>query len=143
MRVGNQWIDPAGVVPTYVWQVNHNEETPVGKSRQMADGAPTSNLGLIPQQGAATPLVFTLKGTFFDDNQHAQNLKFWQLCEGQTVYWQDFNNNLYEVLITDYEAERKAVARNPKFPDQTYIWQYTITMRVITALSGPWVGVTP
>ncbi len=109
----------------------------------MADGAPTSNIGLIPQQGAATPLIFTIKGRFFDDNQHAQNLAFWELCEGQSIYWQKFNGDKYEVMITDYEANQIRASRNPKFPDKSYIWEFTLTMRVLTALTGPYVGVVP
>lgn len=143
MRTPNQWIDPAGILATYNWPVNHSSEEPLTKSRQMADGAPTSNIGLIPQQGSATPLIWKLKGTIFDDNQHAQNLAFWEACEGRSIYWQDFHGDKYEVIITDYEPNRKAVARNPKFPNQQYIWEYTITMRVLTVFSGPWVGVVP
>lgn len=142
MRSPNQWLDPAHGT-FYQWPVNHNEEQPIGKSRQMADGAPTSNIGLIPQQGAATPLIRTLKGNMFDDAQHAANLHYWQLCEGQSIYFVEFNADTYEVIITDYEANKKRVARNPRFPAKTYIWEYTVTMRVLRALSGPWAGVTP
>lgn len=141
-RTPNHWINPK-TNASYAWPVNHREEDPVGKSRQMGDGAPTSNIGMIPQQGAATPLIKTLKGRFFDDAQNAANLIYWELCEDHSIYFQDFNGDLYEVIITDYAPTRVAVARNPKFPELTYVWDYTITMRVLTAFSGPWAGVSP
>jgi hypothetical protein len=142
MRAPNVFRDPATGV-TYNWAVNHTEESSIAKSRQMADGGATDNIGLVPQQGAATPLILTWKGTFFDPEQLTEFLHFWELCEDHSIYLTDFAGDLYEVLITDFSPQRVAANRNPKFPDLTWVWTYDITMRVLTAFSGPWVGVSP
>lgn len=141
MRTPNIFQDPAGIVPAYSWPVNHNEEQPINKSRQMADGAPTSNIGLIPQQGAATPLIFQWKGSIFDPAQHDAFIQWWELCEEQTIYLTDYRGNQYEILITDFQPQTMAVTRNPRFPDLTYYWEYTFIFRIIKPLSGPWRGV--
>jgi hypothetical protein len=144
-RSPNLFIDPAGRVADYSWPINHTTEDQVGRSRQMADGAPTSNMGLIPQQGAATPLVLTWKGTILTKAHLQAMIDWWMLCEGQTIYVQDFAGSRYEVLITDFAPTRRAVARNPQDPTHApyNVWDYTLTMRVVTTLSGEWTGVVP
>lgn len=126
---------------TYRWPVNHETAEPITKSRQMADGAPTSNIGLIPQQGAATPLILQWKGKIFDPAQHDAFIQWWQLCEEQTIYLTDFKGNQYEVLITDFSPQEIACARNPRFPDLRYYYEYTFIFRVVRVISGPWAGV--
>jgi hypothetical protein len=79
----------------------------------------------------------------FDDNQHAQNLAFWQLCEDHSIYFLEFNADLYEVIIAEYDANKKACARNPKFPNKQYTWGYTMVLRVVLALTGPYAGMAP
>ena len=108
----------------------------------MVDGAQTDNIGLIPQQGSATPLILQWTGSFFDPAQLSAFLAWWQLCESQSVYLTDFSGDEYEVLITDFVPQRKIAMRNPRFPDLTWTWDYTITFRVLRAISGPWVGVS-
>jgi len=144
-RSPNIFIDPAGVVPSYSWEINHSEEESIAKSRQMADGAATDNMGMIPQQGAATPLILSWKGTILTKNQLDKMLQFWELCEEQSIYIQDFSGASYEIIITDFQPQRVAAARNPR--DQAnaplWTWSYTLIMRVLQVFSGDWVGVTP
>jgi hypothetical protein len=143
-RVANLFTNPVDA-STFAWPINHNEEQPVGKSRQMADGAPTSNIGMIPQQGSATPLVMQWKGTILTKAHHVAMLQWWQICEGHSIYLTDFVGSQYEILITDYQPQRKAVAqnRNDTTNMPTWIIEYTFTFRVLRVISGPWVGVTP
>lgn len=141
-RLPNIFRDPKGVRPQYAWQINHSEEQPVSKSRQMGDGAPTSNVGLIPQQGPATPIIFQWKGTIFDIGQLTEMLAWWQLCETQSIYLIDFSGAEYEVIIEDFAQNRKGVARNPRDVTRPWIWEYTINMRILHVYSGEWFGVT-
>lgn len=141
MRVANQFVDPKGHLATYHWPLNHSEETQVTKSRQMADGATTDDIGLIPQQGAPAPLIFEWKGTILDPAQLAAMLQWWALCETQTIHLIDFATDAYEVLITDFLPTRKAVAVNQRAANKPWIWEYTITFRVLAVLAGPWLGV--
>lgn len=139
-RVANQFINPktGGV---YHWPLNHNEESQVTKSRQMADGATTDNMGLIPQQGAPSPLIFEWKGRILDPAQFTAMIGWWKLCETQTIHLIDFAGDGYEVLITDFLPVRTAVAANQRSPGKPWIWTYTLTMRVLTVFNGPWLGV--
>lgn len=141
-RTPNVFTDPATGL-TYAWPLNHNEEGDIGKSRQMADGAPTSNIGLIPQQGAATPLILNWKGTILKRDQLVQMIAWYQLCEFHSIYVSDAAGNQYEVLISDFTAQKKPAARNPQDPVNapTWYWTYTITMRVLRVLAGEWAGV--
>jgi hypothetical protein len=142
-RVGNQFVDPAGRVPTYVWPINHNEESQITKSRQMVDGAPTSNIGLIPQEGSPAPLIFEWKGTILVEAQLTAMLQWWALCETQTIHVVDFAGDAYEVLITDFLPIRVALGANPRQANMPWKWTYTLTMRVLTVFSGPWQVVAP
>jgi hypothetical protein len=140
-RTANVFTDPAGVLAAYPWPINHLTESQVTKSRQMADGAPTSDIGLIPQQGPPSPLIFEWSGTILDEAQHRQFLIWWVLCEVHSIFLTDFAGSIYEVLITDYLPTREAVARNPRFPNQLWIYKYSMTLRILTVFSGPWLGV--
>jgi hypothetical protein len=142
MRTPNVFTDP-NTGNTYSWPTNHNEEGDIGKSRQMADGAPTSNIGLIPQQGAATPLILTWKGTILKRAQLVAMISWYQLCETQSVYVSDAAGNQYEVLITDFTAQRQRAALNPQDLASApfWYWTYSLTMRVLRVLAGEWAGV--
>lgn len=142
VRKSNQFIDPAGVVPTYNWTINHTEEEEVQNSRQMSDGAPTSDIGLLPQQGPPKPLRFQWKGTIFTQTDFDQMVFWWVLCENHSIYLNDFNNSQYEILIEDFNPKRHPVAWN-KRGGIPWIWDYTIIMRVLTVISGDFAGRTP
>lgn len=141
-RLPNIFIDPRTNVQ-YQWPINHTSEDTTGKSRQISDGAPTSNVGLIPQQGASTPLKLTWKGTMFDILQVVATTGWWNLCETQTIYLQDFSGASYEVIIEDFHTLRKSVVRNPRMPGQAWQWEYTIVIRVLKIFAGEWFLVKP
>lgn len=143
MRTPSIFTNPA-TGATYLWPVNHDEEDATGKSRQMSDGAPSKNVGLIPQQGAPTPLVLSWKGKIFTKAQVEAMIAWWELCEDQSIYVTDPAGSTYEVLITDFTEQRQPVAANRWDPVNapTWIWTYTLVMRVLNVLSGEWSGVT-
>jgi hypothetical protein len=143
-RIPNIFTNPVNNA-TYSWPINHNEENEFGKSRQMGDGAPTSSMGLIPQQGASTPMVLEWKGVILTKAHLLQMIFWYQLCESQTIYVSDAAGNKYEVLITDFTEQKKPAAFNPRDPTNApyWTWDYTLTMRVVRVISGEWAGVTP
>lgn len=136
-RIPNQFIDPNGVAPTYAWTINHEEEEEVQNSRQMASGAPVSDIGLIPQQGAPFPLVFQWKGTLFTQGDKDIMDAWFALCETQSIYLTDFTGSAYEILITDWNVQRVGVAWNRR-GQVPWLWKYTIIIRVLTVLEGDW-----
>lgn len=143
-RTPNYFIDPK-TGHQYQWPLNHSSEEAVGKSRQMSDGAATDNIGLIPQQGSASPLILNWKGRILTYAQLTAMLGWWELCEAQSVYVQSYSGSRYEVIITDFQPQVVAVAQNRHDPVNapTWVWDYTLTMRVLRSLRGEWVGVTP
>lgn len=137
VRRSNIFTDPAGVKAQYTWTINQSEEEEVQRSRQMGDGAPTQDIGLMPQQGANYPLVFQWKGTIFTQADKDAMDSWYALCDSQSIYLTDFDGNEYEVLITDWGAQRVAVAWNRR-GQIPWLWKYTITIRVLNVLSGDW-----
>jgi hypothetical protein len=139
MRTANKFIDPAGIVPTYAWPINHEKEEKSGKQRNVTNTAPTGNVGLVKEINAASPLQMTWKGQIFTKAQVTQMWKWWQLCESQTIFLEDFAGEKYEILIEEFDPVRVAVARN--LHDQanapTWIWEYTFMFSVIGILTGP------
>lgn len=137
VRKSNQFIDPAGVKATYAWTINHSEEEAVTRSRQVGDGAPSSDIGLLPQQGVSYPLVFQWKGSLFTQADKDIMDSWYGLCEDQSIFLKDFDDNQYEVLITDWVPQRVPVAWNHRGQIPWY-WTYTIIIRVLTVMSGDW-----
>lgn len=142
----NLFTDPIlGTI--YSWPTNHTTEEPVHKTRQMGDGAPTSNVGLNPQQGADGPIVFIWKGKMFLDAEVAAIMHWWHLCSTQTILATDFTGAQYELIITDFDPQRVPCVANPRIrdgsPNTYYTWDYTMTMRIIRAYSGIWAVFDP
>jgi hypothetical protein len=139
----NRFTNPADG-SFYDWQVNHSTESAFGKSRQITESANTANTGLIKQQGDAQPLKMKLQGTIFHKHQHEEFVRFWQLCESQTIIFKDFAGDEYEVLIISYDPVRKRTVRNPRdFANAPlHYWSYELEMEVIRVISGTWAGVT-
>jgi hypothetical protein len=138
----NRFTNPADGT-FYDWQVNHSDEGGFGKDRQIAYSANTANTGLIEQQGDATPLLIKLTGTIFHKHQIEEFIKFWKLCENQTVYFKDFAGEEYEVLITSFVPVRKRTVKNPRdfAHAPLWYWTYELELNVVRVISGLWVGV--
>ncbi len=139
----NRFTNPADG-SFYDWQVNHSTESAVGKSRQITESANTANTGLIKQQGDSQPLKMKLQGTIFHKKQHEEFVKYWQLCESQTIIFKDFTGDEYEVMIVSYEPVRKRTVRNPRdFANAPlWYWSYEMELEVIRVISGTWAGVS-
>lgn len=143
MRTPNQFIDPA-TGNTYSWPVNHNEEGEFGRSRSMQRTAPSkSGIGLGRQQGEDSPMILQLKGVILHKAQRDAMIAWYALCESQTIYFQDFSGDKYEVIITSFKPTRRGVARNHADLANMPLWvyDYTLEMEVITTLAGAWTGV--
>ena len=138
-RQSNTFTDPNGVYTTYVWPINHETEEMVQNSRQMGDGAATTDIGLVPQQGAPFPLVFLWKGKIFTQADKSLMDAWYGLCQWQSIYLTDFSGSKYEGIITDWHTQRVPVAwqRRGNLP---WYWQYEFTFRVFTVISGDWIA---
>jgi hypothetical protein len=139
----NRFTNPADG-SFYDWQVNHSTEGSFGKSRQITESANTANTGLVKQQGDAQPLKMKLQGTIFHKKQVEEFVRFWQLCESQTIIFKDFTGDEYEVLILNFDPVRKRTVRNPRDAKNAplWYWTYELEMEVIRVISGVWAGVT-
>lgn len=140
--VRNRFTDPL-TGSFYDWQVNHSTENAFGKARQVTESANTANTGLIKQQGDASPLQIKLAGTILHLAQHKEFIRFWELCESQTIIFRDFTGDEYEVMITSYLPLRKRTIRNPRdFANAPlWYWSYDLEMDVVRIIKGVWEGV--
>lgn len=139
-RIPCQFQDPAGVVADYNWAINYLTESPMGRKRSESVTAPTNNTGVVRQQGTEAPINRQLSGTILTEAQHSAFIQWWVLCRTQTIYFQDVNGDLAEVLIVDYEAQKNYTAWNTKDPVNApyHYYTYTLTMDIITQISGSW-----
>jgi hypothetical protein len=138
-RTANKFIDPAGVVPTFTWPLNHETEEKAGKQRSITNTAPTGHVGLVKEVNDAGALSVTWKGKCLTKAHVTEMWRWWQLCESRTIFLEDFAGEKYEILIEEFDPVRKAVARN--LHDQAnapiWIWEYTFTFSVMAFITGP------
>lgn len=142
----NRFTNPANG-DHYDWSVNHSDEEPTGKARNISRTANTGNVGAVRQQGDDGATVLTFSGKI---NTRAQLQQFWAwyvLSKTQTIYLTDYDGQEYEVLITAFQPKRvrklMSVSRDPGMPYHYYT--YTITMEVLRFIAGDMAsaGVTP
>lgn len=139
----NLFIDPR-TGAQYAWQVNHDTEESVGRQRPVTSITTTNGTGRIVQQGDEAPLKLKLSGTILHAAQFAQMRAFYDLSRTQTIIFQDFAGDRYEVVIDDFEPLRKRTARNPRDSSiGLHYWTYTIEMTVVRVISGAWAGTSP
>jgi hypothetical protein len=139
----DMFINPASGV-TYEWPINHSDETQFGRSRSITTGGNTGHTGLALQQGDDAPMVLELSGTILHQAQFNAFVQWFALCAHQSVHFQDFAGDRYEVIITDFLPLRKRTLRNPRDASiPLHYWTYTLKMQVLGFVAGPWVGVTP
>lgn len=149
--IHNKFIDPV-TLTEYQWPINHSEEDEAGPERSIEHTAPTGTqsgqggsggaVGLVRQEGDVTPVVWNLRGKIFDPAQHAQFITWFERCSRRTIFWSDPAGDVYEVRIVSYKPKRRGVARNPHYPDVPWIWEYSMLIEVVDAITGPWVGAT-
>lgn len=141
----NKFIDPAGNRTTYNWQINHDEEDDFGKTRNVDHGANTANTGLVKQQADDGPMVIRVRGTILHAAQIEEMIQWFKLSGTQTIYFEDFTGDQFEVLVTSFKPTRQKTIKNPRdFTNAPYwIWKYELEMEVIAFRTGNiWEGVT-
>ncbi len=143
-RTPNVFTNPA-TGETYQWPINHASENAAGKKRNITYSAPTDQNGLLPQQGDDDPLVLSWTGTMLTKAQHDAFWQWYALSRTQTIYISDFAGNTWEVTITNFQPQRRAVARNPRDPlnAPTWVYDYTIEMAVVSIISGGMMVIRP
>lgn len=144
-RTPNYFSNPANG-DRYDWPVNHDTEDAVSKARSITRSATTSNVGIVRQQGDDGPLTLKLSGTILHRDQLRAFWHWYALCRTQTIYFYDFDNQGYEVQITEFSPVRKRTLRNPRDPSAPlHYWTYSISLDVYALLEGDMAdaGVTP
>jgi hypothetical protein len=142
----NQFINPQnGVV--YSWLVNHSEEQAAGKARNITRTAPTGATGLVRQQGDDGPYLIQLAGKILDRSQLQMFWLCYATCRTQTLHFLDYDNQRYEVQITDFAPQRVRKENSPQRDPTTplHYWTYTMTLEVYAFIAGDMhdAGVTP
>lgn len=139
----NRFTNPA-TGEFYEWAVNHSTEDQFGRQREVTNVPTTGGAVRVLQQGDEGPLVLSLTGTILHSDQFAQMRAFFDLARQQTIYFDDFAGDSYEVIITGFQPTRQRTVRNPRDPSIPYhYWTYTINMQVVRVLAGSWVGTAP
>jgi hypothetical protein len=131
----NYFINPA-TAEQYAWLLNHEDKGDEGteKKRSITTTANTGNVGLIRQQSSDEPLILKRKGKIIDTTQEKEMWRWFQLCKTQTIYFVEFNEDAYEVQITDLKMKRIGAARVRS--GEPYFVEYEIEMEVYTVLTG-------
>jgi hypothetical protein len=134
----NRFIDPAGVKDDYDWLVNHTEEEDAGKTRTITRTAPTSNVGLVKQQGEEGPSILRFSGTILDRSQFRAFWEWYMLCNTQTIHFRDFDEQVYEVQITSFVPKRVRKLLSPQRDASlpNHYWTYTMEMEVYSYVDG-------
>jgi hypothetical protein len=130
-----KFIDPAAILPDYVWQVNHSDEDDTQLQRDWERTATTAGTGFVRQQGPRSPQTFRFNGTILHLNQFQQMYAYFLACDTRTIYFRDFEGHKYEVLIRAFNYKRQRTVRNPRDTSiPLHFWTYTIEMEVIQYL---------
>jgi hypothetical protein len=133
----NKFINPANG-HTYEWHRNHESEDAAGKTRAITGTANTGNVGRVRQQGMADPYERRLKGRIV---HRAQFIEFWtwfQLCDTQTIVFEDHEGFQYEGQITAFTPRivRKEYSPTPDPGMPRHFYEYDMSFQVYRFISG-------
>lgn len=131
-RIANRLYNAAAGV-SFAFAINHSEEEPLVLRRQYEPGAPAT-VGLSRQQAADT-LRLTLRGTILDPAQKTALDTLYDFCEQDTLAYEDYARELYEVVIVSWDARPERVARNP-LTSGLFVWRFSLELEVVTVLAG-------
>lgn len=143
--VRNRFYDPA-TGQSYDWHINHSDEDQHGKQRNIehtgiTGGFTGGSIGLVRQQGAASPTLLSYSGTIFHAAQYAAMWDYFQRCESRSIHFRDFEGHEYEVQIVAFEPKRQRTLKNPRDSSiPLHYWTYSIRMEVLRVISGPLTG---
>lgn len=132
MTVKNVFTDPV-TGDGYTWHHNHGWD---GDERNGVQNAATWSAAtggtMLPQFGEAQADLWTLRGTILRRAQHEAFLTWAAISREQTIYFTDFDEVTYEVVIQHYSWQRVGVGRNPQDADMSYnIFRYTLELLVL------------
>lgn len=133
----NLFIDPVNGA-TYTWAVNHRTEEVNGRQREITQlhpvGAGWAPSDVTSQQGETTPRKMRLGGRAFTIIQHSYFLIYYYLCRTQTVLFHHGADDVtYEVLVTAYEFQRRAVTRAPR--GDAHVFDYTMELEIVAEVT--------
>lgn len=122
---------------TYTWHINHGWGGEQRSGGELALSFATTTAGNpIPQYGELQPESWTLSGTILHRAQHEEFVEWAALCATQTIYFRDFDNAEYEVVITAYRPKREGVMRNSNDASMPYhIFRYELTMTILREIT--------
>lgn len=127
-----QFRDPLGLLATYIFAVNHSEESANEQTRDVTRTANTSGTGFVRQQSASSPEVRKWTGTILQKSQYDAMQAYYLACSTRTVFFTDFTGVEKEVVITSFNPTRKRTQRNQRDPSIPFhYWTYELTMEVI------------
>lgn len=139
------FIDPK-TLTVYEWPVNHSPDGDEGnqKQRSISQSANTGNVGLVRQQSGDQGVTLKRSGAILTVPHEQEFWRFYKLCEGQTIYFVEFNGDAYEVQIVSYDP-KKVGSSGPSKNGLGYFVKYTMEMAVFNFLAGSAfaAGVTP
>lgn len=107
----NKFIDPRND-HEYEWHINHEDEDGFGRTRGITTGAPTGQgdddckIGLVRQQGEMAPFTIRVRGKILHRQQYIEFWKWFQRCNDHSIFWRDFDDQKWEVIITNLETPR-------------------------------------
>lgn len=131
-RIANRLYNVAGAI-NFAFAINHSEEDALVLRRQYEPGAPTT-VSLVRHQGAGEPLRLTLRGTILDPAQKAALDVLYGFCDQDTLTYEDYAQESYEVIITSWDA-RMERARNP-LTRGLHVWRFTLELEVVSVVAG-------
>lgn len=140
----NRFTNPANG-SFYDWPRNHSNEEAMGKVRNITRTAPTSNVGLVKQQGEDGPLTIKLSGFIVHRSQLQAFWTWFELCRYQTIHFRDFDNQQYEVQIISFQPKRvrKHSTLSPDAGMPYNYFTYDMEMEIYRVISGDLAGVAP
>lgn len=134
-------IDPSAVLPPYSWDINYGEESDFGQRRNLEIYSNTSGLGFVLQQGADDPMQISVSGKALKRSQHQWFVRYFKASREHTIVLQDFEEAMFEVMMTAYQPRRIRAAANPRGRaegNNLHTYDYTMEFMVINVLSGDW-----
>jgi hypothetical protein len=135
-RQPNEFFDPAGNLPNYLWHINALEQEGPFRSDNVEFNGTADGRGLVPVGGSYEPLIITLTGTIL---HKAQDTEFWKWRHLENSFrFTDFELNSYEVSMLSYEPKKVRVALNPMDFDNMpgYKIEYSMKLWIIRIISG-------
>lgn len=127
---------------TYAFNINPDTENTREASRSYTEtGRSDVTASPLLQQGTDPSQKIEISGTILHPNQDAAFAIWFQRSKSRTIIYQDWAGYQYVVLIERYSAPRQRVAYNAT-GGNTYMKystiQWSMTLRIVKTLTGPW-----